>query len=145
MPSMNQPGIRDQPNCLDNIHPEALHGIQLFNQQHFFEAHEALEYAWKEEKGPVRDLYRGILQVAVGYYHLKRGNILGARKMFHRCAEWLEKYPEHCRGVDVARLIKDYRMIESQLDRLAQASPATLENLIFPPVSLTPKGERHGE
>ena len=125
-------------NCLGEIHTEALHGIDLFNQQLFFEAHEALEFAWKEEKGPVRDLYRGILQVAVGYYHLKRGNIAGARKMFYRCKEWLEKFPEHCMGIDVGQLLKDYQAIEIQLERLSKESPDTLLNLIFPPVLYTP-------
>jgi predicted metal-dependent hydrolase len=122
--------------CQGNLHPEAVHGIHLFNHQDFFEAHEALEAAWKDEKGPIRDLYRGILQVAVGYYHLKRGNITGTRKMFHRCRQWLRLFPGQCRGVDVARLIWDYQSVEARLDRLASESPTTLESLIFPPVVL---------
>ena len=37
-------------------------GIRLFNAGQYWRAHEALEAAWREEPGAVRDLYRGILQ-----------------------------------------------------------------------------------
>jgi uncharacterized protein len=140
MPS-NLPQVTVDPiHCQGDLHPEAVHGIHLFNHQDFFEAHEALEAAWKDEKGPIRHLYRGILQVAVGYYHLKRGNISGARKMFQRCLEWLAPFPDQCRGIDVARLIQDYQAVETRLDRLASESPTTLASLVFPPVVMHEPG-----
>ena len=120
--------------CEQDLPPKARLGIQLFNQQQFFEAHEALEAAWKEEKGPMRNLYRGILQVAVGYYHIRRGNITGARKMFKRCRPWLTLFPARCQGVDLARLIDDFEAVEARLDRLAVENPAVLQQLVFPPV-----------
>jgi len=38
------------------------------------------EMAWRQETGPIRELYRGILQVSVAYYHLLHKNYAGARK-----------------------------------------------------------------
>jgi uncharacterized protein len=49
--------------CMGALPPLALRGLELFNQGEYFEAHEALELAWREETGPVRELYRGILQI----------------------------------------------------------------------------------
>lgn len=96
----------------------ALVGLRAFNAGEFFEAHEALETAWRSEPGPVRELYRGILQVAVGYYHLLRGNQRGALKMFRRCAAVLALFPCTCRGVDLAGLRRDFLRVEDALQRL---------------------------
>jgi predicted metal-dependent hydrolase len=71
-----------------------------------------------EEPGPVRELYRGILQVAVGYYHLLAGNYIGALKMFARCKPWLAPFPAHHLGVDVERLRQDVLQVEAELLRL---------------------------
>ena len=52
-------------DCNEPLHPKAVEGLELFNRGHYFEAHEALEAAWREETHPVRELYRGILQAGV--------------------------------------------------------------------------------
>ncbi len=104
--------------CDNRIHPEALRGLELFDARDYFEAHEALETAWREESGPVRDLYRGILQVAVGYYHLLRGNYIGARKMFLRCRPWLAPFQGECLGIDLAQFASDYEAVEQEMIRL---------------------------
>jgi predicted metal-dependent hydrolase len=57
-------------------------GIELINQQEYFAAHEVLELAWRAERGPIRQLYQGLLQAGVGYYHLYRKNLSGALKSF---------------------------------------------------------------
>ncbi len=70
-------------------------------QGHYFEAHEALEDAWNAESGKVRDLYRGILQIAVIYLHITRGNYNGAVKVYGRSQKWMQDWPEVCRGIQV--------------------------------------------
>jgi predicted metal-dependent hydrolase len=99
-------------DCTGEIHPLAVRGLELFNQGEYFEAHEALELAWRDETGPVRDLYRGILQVGVAYYHIQRGNYTGARKMFQRAQRWLSPWPAECRGIQVETLRRDARLVE---------------------------------
>jgi hypothetical protein len=98
-----------------NLHPRAQAGIRLFNQGRYFEAHEELEAAWRDEPGPVRTLYQGILQVGVGYYHAERGNPSGALKLFRRCHPLLESFPNMCMGINLAKLIQDYHDIESYI------------------------------
>jgi hypothetical protein len=86
-------------DCSGALSELAVKGIALFNAQAFFEAHEELELAWGADKGPGRELYRGILQVAVAYLHIQRGNYRGALKMFLRLRQWLDPMPDTCRGV----------------------------------------------
>jgi hypothetical protein len=98
----------------------------LFNAGEYFEAHEALELAWRDERGPVRELYRGVLQVAVAYYHILRGNYPGAVKMFVKSRTWLGPFPDQCRGVDLLRFRQDYHQVEALL---LAAGPLGLEQI----------------
>jgi predicted metal-dependent hydrolase len=88
--------------------PAALRtAIEQFNQREFFECHETLEALWNAEPGSVRTLYKGILQVGVGCYHLLRHNYLGATVKLRAGANYLAPFAAGCLGVDVARLIAD--------------------------------------
>ncbi len=126
-----------QAACSGRLHPLALKGIQLFNQERFFEAHEELELAWREEMGAIRDVYRGILQVGLGYYHIQRGNYRGGVKMFQRCRAWLAPYPDSCRGIDVERLRQDYQRAEAELLRLGAENIAAFNRALIRPVRFT--------
>lgn len=105
-------------DCSGPLPDEALHGLELFNAGEYFEAHEALENAWRAETGPVRELYRGILQVGVAYYHLLNGNYSGAVKMFQRCKPWLEPFSDDCKGIELDRFREDFLQVEAELLRL---------------------------
>src|SRR5512136_240016 len=111
-------------DCDLPLHPEALRGIALFNAGEYFEAHEALENAWRAEPGPVRELYQGILQVAVTYVHIQRGNFSGALKVAGRCQRKLEQWPEACRGVDLAAVLE-------ALTRLGPENIQTFDQSLF--------------
>ena len=112
----------------------ALKGIELFNRQEFFEAHEELEHAWNEEPGPARELYRGILQVAVAYLQVTRQNYNGALKMFLRMRQWLDPLPDKCRGVDVAQLRADALAARAELERLGPERIAEFDRGLFKPL-----------
>jgi len=105
-------------DCLGKLHPRVIEGFELFNQGHYWLAHEALEAAWLAEPGEIRHLYRGILQIAVTYYHITRQNFRGADKVYLRSKKWLEPFPGKCRGIDVARLQMDARAVMAELYRL---------------------------
>lgn len=118
------------------IHPRALLGIKLFNTQKYFEAHEELEFAWREEKGPIRELYRGILQVGVGYYHIQNRNYRGGKIMLERAQKWLKPYPKICLGVDVEKLRKDAEVIYQRLVSGGEKEISQFNTGLFEPVSL---------
>ncbi len=92
--------------------------MELFNQGKYWLAHEALEAAWREERGPIRKLYQGILQAGVVYLHVSRCNYAGAIKVHQRCIRWLEPWPDLCRGVEVGLLRRDLQAVIQETMRL---------------------------
>ncbi len=104
--------------CQQPMPPLIQQGLQEFNAGEYYEAHETIEHAWVEEPGLIRNLYRGILQVAVAYYHIQQGNYRGALKMFLRSLQWLEPLPDVCQGIQVAQLRADSRRARQLLERL---------------------------
>jgi predicted metal-dependent hydrolase len=112
----------------------AVQGIELFNRGEFFEAHEALEEAWNEDSTPGRELYRAILQVAVAYLQIERGNYPGALKMFLRLRQWIEPLPERCRGVDIASLRRDAEAVRQRLVELGADRIQEFDRGLFRPV-----------
>ena len=52
--------------------------IDLFNNQKWYEAHDAFEDIWNDLVGDERQIIQGILQVSVSQYHLSKGNLNGA-------------------------------------------------------------------
>jgi predicted metal-dependent hydrolase len=117
MSNSNEP---DNVDCQGTLHPKAIEGILLFNSRRYFEAHEPLEAAWRDEIGPVRDLYQGILQAGVVYLHITRHNYLGAIKVHQRCQKLLRRWPEICRGVAIGQLKKD---LEAAIQALQELGP----------------------
>lgn len=94
-------------DCSAPLHPNAILGLKHFNKGEYFEAHEELETAWRAEPGEIRGLYKGILQAAVTYLHIRRANYDGAIKVYKRSQKWLLQWPDTCRGVDMVRLRSD--------------------------------------
>ncbi len=120
--------------CDSSLHPQAAEGLRLFNAGQYFEAHEALEAAWKEERGKVRDLYRGILQVAVVYLHVTRRNYNGAVKVYDRSRKWLKDWPEICRGVEVGTLRRDAQAVIDEVKRLGAERLVDFDRSLLKPV-----------
>ena len=48
-------------------------GIQLFNEERFWECHEALEQAWHVSKGVERDAIQSIILTAAAFVHYQKG------------------------------------------------------------------------
>ncbi len=120
--------------CREALLPAAEAGIAAFNRGEYYVAHEELEAAWMEDQGPGRDLYRSILQVAVAYYQVERGNYRGAVKMLLRVRQWLAPLPDICRGVDIARLREDVALVQAALVELGPQRVQDVDRSLFRPV-----------
>jgi predicted metal-dependent hydrolase len=105
-------------DCTGTLHPQAQEGLRLFNAREYFEAHEALENAWNAEEGTAKNLYRGILQIAVTYLHITRGNYNGAVKVYDRSKKWLSDIPDSCQGIHVEELRKDAENAMKEIQQL---------------------------
>lgn len=121
--------------CQGSLPLLVLRGLELFNAGEYFDAHEALETAWRDETRPVRELYRGILQIAVAYYHIQRGNYRGASKMFLRSRAWLRPFPGQCCGIDLDGFRRDIARAEEALNRLGPDRLAHFDRSLFKPIS----------
>ena len=63
-----------------------------FNFGRYFECHETLEEIWQEERGDLRDLYKGLIQVAAAFVHVSRGNLKGAHRLLRTGLGYLGPY-----------------------------------------------------
>lgn len=122
--------------CDESLAPLARSGIELFNQGAYYQCHDALEAAWMADSGPGRDLYRGILQVAIAYYQIERGNYRGAVKMLLRVRQWLDPLPDVCRGVDLAALRADAARAYDALMELGEGRLGEFDRALFRPVTI---------
>ncbi len=129
------PAIRQA--CDEPLSELALEGIRLFNEGEYFEAHERLEDAWNEDRSAAKELYRAILQVAVAYLQIERGNYRGSMKMFLRMRQWLDPLPDECRGVDVARLRHDAAQVEKYLKAAGPENISGFDRNLFKPLGFT--------
>ena len=122
-------------HCNASLHPQAAEGLRLFNAGEYFEAHEALETAWNAETGEVRNLYQGILQVAVTYLHITRGNYDGAIKVYARSQRHLKDLADMCQGIQVEKLRRDAKAVIQEVQRLGIEHIQEFDTALLQPVS----------
>ncbi|MEM7801572.1 MAG: DUF309 domain-containing protein [Chloroflexota bacterium] len=120
--------------CEEALSDYALKGLELFNVGEYFECHEELEHAWNEDMGAGRDLYRGILQVAVAYLQIERGNYNGAVKMMLRVKQWLDPMPDICRTINVGKLRREANLVHETILELGRDKIGEFDRSLFRPV-----------
>lgn len=128
--------------CAQALPELAKEGARAFNQGEFYRQHDLFEAQWVETAGPVRDLYRAILQVGVAYYQIERDNYRGALKMLQRSVQWLHPLPDSCQGIDVEQLRRDSYAVRAELqrlgpERLSEFDRGLLKKLRWHPVQST--------
>ena len=84
-------------------------GIEEFNTQCFFEAHDSWEELWVETSGPDRLFYQGLIQTAVALYHAENGNLRGSCSQFAKALAKLDRYLPSYRGIDTGLLAGQIR------------------------------------
>jgi predicted metal-dependent hydrolase len=134
--------------------PALLKGIEQFNDREYFECHETLEALWNIERAQAAqaskaidqgtsgilycdNLYKGILQVGVGCYHLLRHNYHGATIKLQSGADYLEPFAPRCMGVEVGQLIADARRLRAELVALGRERFEDVDLSLLPLVRLT--------
>jgi len=81
-------------------------GITLFNDSHFYDAHEVLEDVWRAAPEAEKKFLQGLIQIAVALHHYSTGNLVGARSLLQRGAKNLAPYPANFAGMDLAGFLK---------------------------------------
>ena len=93
-----------EPALSESERRELARGLAQFNDRLFFECHDTLEDVWSGVRGAPRDFFQGLIQAAVGFYHLGNGNRAGARSVLGRSLERLARYPPRYAGVELEPL-----------------------------------------
>jgi len=89
--------------------PRFKKGLELFNERHYFEAHDVIEELWLETPSddPMRDLYKGVIQAAAAMYQFERGILSGALGLRKTSVKYLKKYEPKALGFNVEKLVRD--------------------------------------
>ncbi|MFS0822892.1 DUF309 domain-containing protein [Bacillus sp. 1P02SD] len=103
--------------------------IHFHCDRDYFECHEVLEEHWKEDPLPKRKKYWvGLIQIAVSFYHYRRGNRAGALKMMKSalkiCKEQKSELEEL--GFQVDELIE---LLQKKYDDIENGIPYKSINL----------------
>ncbi len=126
--------MRADSDCAEPPPAELLRGVEEFNAGAWLDCHETLEDIWISEPGVMRDLYQGILQVAVALHHLREGNYKGAVILLGSGARLLGHVTPTCLGVDVTGLIQDTDRILEALEALGPERMPELDPELIPRV-----------
>ena len=99
-----------------------------FNEGRFFECHEWFEEIWQEEQGDVRDLYKGLIQLAAAFVHLSKGNFVGADRLLRTGIGYLKPYrPEGAMGFDVEAISQAAQAMHARLLTVGRPGVETLD------------------
>jgi hypothetical protein len=104
-------------------------GIHLFNEQKYWESHEALEEVWLEDRNdPVRNVYWAVIQVAAACIHFRDENLIGAQGMISKAKEKFKR----CRDFGiVSGLLKEelqWETLEEIVNRVPDSKISSLED-----------------
>ncbi|GAB1422462.1 hypothetical protein MASR2M15_26960 [Anaerolineales bacterium] len=114
--------------CQEALPAMAQQAIEKFNAGEYYAQHDLFEALWMQTEGPIRDLYRAILQIGIAYYQIEKGNRRGAIKMLQRSTQWAYLYPAQCQGIEIGRLRDQAALV---LTALEAGGETALENFDF--------------
>ena len=90
-----------------------------------------------QEPRRVRFLYQGILQVGVGFYHLKNGNWRGATGLIRNGTIRLKEFEPESLGIDVASLVRESEACLRDLETLGRERIREFDRNKIPKVTFT--------
>jgi len=79
-------------------------GIALFNEERYWESHEALESAWLTSSGPEKEVLQGIILLAAAFVHLQKNEEAVALSVMQRAYSKLVAHTGPYFEIDVTAL-----------------------------------------
>jgi len=128
------------------IPPEFWQGVEQFNNKQFYACHDILEALWIDSIEPEKTFYQGVLQIAVGLYHLGNRNWRGAMILLGEGSNRLRRYPPIYSGIDAESLfIESVSLLktlqETDLEQMKNTE-ITLNSWKLPIISVIIAGDR---
>jgi uncharacterized protein len=75
----------------------------------YFEAHEALEDAWRAADPAEKDFFQGLVHVTVAWYQAGRGNRVGCERQLAKAERRLRPFASGHHGVDLDAVLAQVR------------------------------------
>ncbi len=91
---------------IESFEDNFLNALNLFNNQKWYEAHDAFEDIWNTLDGDERQIVQGILQVSVSQFHLSKGNYNGATILMGEGLGRIKNRTNINLGIDLETLCK---------------------------------------
>ncbi len=102
-------------------------GIAEFNREEFYACHDTLEALWMEASELDKRFYQGVLQIAVGCYHLENSNWRGAVILLGEGIKRISDYQPVYEEIDVTQLLIESSQV---LQELQQIEPEQIESFL---------------
>jgi hypothetical protein len=78
--------------------------VQLFNDEKYWQAHEVLEYVWKNTTGTEKDILNGIILVAAAFVHYQKDEHDVCISILERAIKKLDRASGIYHGIDINRI-----------------------------------------
>jgi len=123
---------------IENLVERLSRGIDYFNREYFFEAHDEIEELWMEARQRLhRDLFHGLVNMATGFYHYRMNNFKGMQSQLTKGFEKLSSLPMMSMGCNIGKLLDDSRPFLQALERGENKFPERLPIIEFYPEDLS--------
>ena len=104
-------------------------GVRLFNEQKYWECHEALEEVWLEDRqDPTRNVYWAVIQVAASCIHYRDKKIIGAQGMIMKSKEKFRRCRDMHILTDLAFKYLDWQELEDIVMKIPDGTASKLED-----------------
>src|SRR5262245_10448726 len=113
-------------------------GVAEFNAGKFFECHDTLEEIWQGMRGPSRDFFQGLIQISVGFYHLRNGNLRGGQSQLEKGLKALQRYGDRYAGMELGNLRGE---VERWLERVRAGENLRANVADLPKYNFTPPAQ----
>ena len=107
-----------------DIPAEFWQGVEEFNTREFYACHDTWEAIWMEAMEPDRTFYQGLIQIAVGLYHLGNHNWRGCVTLMGEGIRRLGPYQPDYFEIEVTPLVQSAQVL---LRTLQEAGPDNVE------------------
>jgi len=115
---------------------ELLRGIELFNSGEFLKCHDYLEELIPVESGQSAEFFHGLMELAAACYHLKQGNIFGARYLLTSAVDLLTPCGPAYQGIDVGRLLAQVEHCRTLANSLEADEDIGFDEAYLPSINL---------
>lgn len=115
-------------------------GWLLFNERHFWEAHESWEALWKRRPEESRIFFQGIIQLAAAYHLLlAKRRFRGMIRNLDKAEEKLRLFPGQFLQVDVSSLLRAIHQTRTEASRLGPSRLEEFSEDLVPTILRSPR------